>query len=103
MTECEKSRLQFLLCKYSTVFSKDEYDLGKTDVVSHQIPLLPGTKPIKLNPYRHGHVQEKEIESQVQKLQEQGLIEEGNGAFSFPVVLVKKKDYKCASVSITAS
>ena len=94
LTEDEKSRLQLLLCKYSAVFSKNEYDLGRTDVVTHQIPLLPGTQPIKLNPYRHGHTQEKEIENQVEKLKQQGLIEEGNGAFSFPVVLVKKKDNK---------
>ena len=59
-------------------------------VEQHHIPLVPGTGAIKLNPYRQGF--EKEIEAQVQKLKELDLIEEGHGAFSFPVVLVKKKD-----------
>ena len=81
-----------LLRDYADVFSKNECDVGRTDLVKHHIPLIPGTSAIKLNPYRQGFEKEKEIESQVQKLRELDLIEEGRGAFSFPVVLVKKKD-----------
>ena len=81
-----------LLQKYWDLCGKNDYDVGRTDTVQHHIPLGPGTGAIKLNPYRQGFEKEKEIEAQVQKLKELELIEEGHGAFSFPVVLVKKKD-----------
>ena len=68
-------------------FIRQDYDVGRTDTVRHHIPLGPGTGATKLNPYRQGFEKEKGIEAQVQKLE---LIEEGHGAFSFPVVLVKK-------------
>ena len=51
---------------YQDVFSKDEFDTGRTSIVQHEIPLMEGTQPIKQKPYRYGPNQEKEIEQQVQ-------------------------------------
>jgi hypothetical protein len=88
----QRDELERLLCKYPHLFSKGEFDIGRTNLIKHSIPLVDGTQPIKQRAYRHGAVQEKEIERQVEKLKEQDLIEEGQGAWSSPVVLVKKKD-----------
>ena len=85
-------RAMGLLQKNQSIFSTGKYDLGRTAVVQHTIPLVRDARPIKQRPYRHGPVQEAEIEKQVQELKEHGLVKEGHGAWSSPVVLVKKKD-----------
>ena len=94
LTPAEKNKFMTLLQKYGQIFSKDDYDIGRTDVITHHIPLIPGAQPIKQNPYRQGAMKEAEIERQVQLLKEHDLIEEGTGPYSAPVVLVKKKDGK---------
>ena len=81
-----------LLSKHHAVFSREKFDLGRTDVVQHDINLNTGARPIKQRPYRHGPVQEEEIEKQVEELKAHGLVKEGHGAWSSPVVLVKKRD-----------
>jgi hypothetical protein len=91
-TSAEKLRVAELLCEYSDVFSRDETDVGKTDLVSHSIPVIPGSRPIKQPARRLGPEKDKEVERQVTELQERGIIEPGNGAWSSPVVLVRKKD-----------
>lgn len=40
------------------------------------------------------------VENNVDNMLSSGVIEEGNGAWGFPVVLVKKKDGKVRSVLI---
>ena len=88
----ERATLSSLLVRYSDVFSTDASDVGRTDLVQHTIPLIPGMRPIRQPPRRLGHEKEVEVESQISKLLKQGLIEPASGAWSSPVVLVKKKD-----------
>lgn len=88
----DRAKVEDLLTKHQAVFSQGKYDLGRTSLVQHNIPLLPGSRPLKQRPYRHGPAQEEEIEKQVKEMQQQGLIKEGHGAWSSPVVLVQKKD-----------
>ena len=92
LTTVEQQKLENLLQKHQDVFSSSKFDVGRTNVNQHEIPITTGTRPIKQRPYRHGPAQEEEIEKQVQELKEHGLIKEGHGAWSSPVVLVKKKD-----------
>ena len=88
----QKQDIRKLLVSYSDVFSTGDNDMGLTKLVSHSIPVKSGTKPIKQAPRRLGTEKEAEVDRQIQKLQHQGLIEPGQGAWSSPVVLVKKKD-----------
>ena len=62
-----------------------------THEVQHDIPVLPGTIPIKQPPHRLGLEKEAEVGRQVEGLLQKGLIEPASGAWSSPVVLVKKK------------
>lgn len=55
---------------------------------------MDGAQPLKQRAYRHGPAQDAEIERQVKELKDHGLIKEGKGAWSSPVVLVQKKDGK---------
>jgi transposase InsO family protein len=92
LKEEEEGAVKDLLYRYQDVFSSGDFDIGCTGVVKHSIRLKPDVKPVRQRPYRHAPVQEEEIERQVNLLKENGLIEEGRGAWSSPVVLVKKKD-----------
>ena len=87
-----RSAIAGLLYKYGDVFSKDDADIGLTHTVTHSIPVPPGTKPIRCAPRRMGPEKEAEIDKQIDKLLQQGLIEPGDGPWSSPVVLVRKKD-----------
>ena len=91
-TEEQERQLAELLRKYSTVFSTGDEDVGLTDLVEHSIPVAPGTRPIRQPPHRLGPEKEAEAERQVQELLKKGLIEPAGGAWSSPVVLVRKKD-----------
>ena len=89
-TEHDRQQVATLLCKYSNVFSQGEEDVGLTELVQHEVPTLPNTQPIRQAPYRVGPEKEAEIDRQVSKLARQGMIEPTYGAWSSPVVLVRK-------------
>ena len=88
----QEEQLASLLQKYSSVFSSGEGDMGLTTLVEHSIPVVPGTRPIRQPPHRLGPEKEAEAERQVQELLDKGMIEPASGAWSSPVVLVRKKD-----------
>ena len=88
----QRAMMADLLRKYGDVFSKDSGDIGRTSLVEHSIPVVEGTRPIRQPPHRLGPHKEAEAERQVQELLKQGLIEPSTGAWSSPVVLVRKKD-----------
>jgi len=45
----DREQLQRLLCQYSQIFIDNP---GKTNLCTHKIELKPGTRPIRLSPYR---------------------------------------------------
>jgi len=81
-----------LLTEYSDVFSRGDGDMGLTKVFSLGLPLAAGTAPIRQPTCRLGPEKLKEVSQQVQDLLDLDLIEPAHGAWSSPVVLVKKKD-----------
>eukprot|EP00644_Phytophthora_capsici_P004557 jgi/Phyca11/110929/e_gw1.19.93.1 len=50
------------------------------------------TAPIMMKRRRHAQSEDRIIEENVDKMLKAGVIEEGDGAWGFPVVLVRKKD-----------
>ena len=84
--------LRQLLSRNADIFSETDNDLGRTNLVHHEIPLVKDTRPIRQPARRLGPVKEEEVARQVGEMQRQGLIEPGHGAWSSPVVLVRKKD-----------
>ena len=58
----------------------------------HTIPLLPGSTPVNLRPYRYSPIQKNEIEKQIKELLAQGVIQPSTSPFASPALLVGKKD-----------
>lgn len=79
-----------LLHEFSKVFEKP-HGLPPKRPYSHTIPLLPGSQPFRLRPYRYNPAQKDEIEKQVLELLRNGMIQESQSPFASPVLLVKKK------------
>ena len=88
----DRMKAREVLARNADVFSLGKYNFGRIDVTRHDTLLVAGAHPIKQHLYRHGPAQEAEIERQVRELKEQGLISGSKGAWSSPVVLVRKKD-----------
>jgi hypothetical protein len=59
---------------------------------NHHIPLMKGSNPVKVKPYRCPHSQKAQIEHMVHDMLQQGIIQPSISPFSSPIILVKKKD-----------
>jgi hypothetical protein len=58
----------------------------------HKIPLIEGSSPVNVRPYRYPHYQKNEIEKIVVGLLNDGVIRSSTSPYSSPVLLVKKHD-----------
>lgn len=89
LTEEELNKLKDLIKKYSDLFSMNK--LGGAAGVTHSID-TGENHPINLPPY-HASVKEREvIEEQISDMLRKEVIRPSKSPWSFPVVMVKKKD-----------
>jgi len=65
-------------------------NLGELKATTHHIKLTPDAKPVYSAPYRAGPHRRLEIEKQVKKMLDLGVIEPSDAEWSFPVVVVPK-------------
>ena len=87
-----KQRLLQLLSKYRKAIALPGEQLGKTDLVEHQIVLHEGTAPIRSRAYRTPHSLQKAVKKELERLLKEGIICPCQSDFSSPVVIVHKKD-----------
>jgi hypothetical protein len=83
--------IQSLLHSYAHLFQPPT-QLPPSRACNHTIPLVPGSKPVALRPYRYPPKLKDELETQVQDMLKQGIIQPSASLFSSPVLLVPKKD-----------
>lgn len=83
--------IQSLLHSYSHLFEPPTH-LPPSRACNHTIPLVPGSKPVALRPYRYPPKLKDELETQVHEMLKQGIIQPSASLFSSPVMLVPKKD-----------
>ena len=91
LTPDQLSKAKSVLYKWSEIFSKGPTDLGKTDLVKHNIKLTDDT-PFK-EPYRRippGLFEE--VRMHLKEMLDAGAIRESESPYSSNVVLVRKKD-----------
>ena len=86
----DNKQLEKILKDYNELFMKDSWDIGKTDLVKHEIRTKDG--PIQINPRRQPvHLQEK-IDKNIEELLKNGVIKECESPWNSPIVCVKKKN-----------
>jgi hypothetical protein len=91
-SEREKELVLKLLRKYRTVLeSKGDCPPAASCGVQHHID-TGDHAPILQKRRRHAQSEQIVIDANVKKMLDSGVIEEGDGAWGFPVVLVRKKD-----------
>jgi hypothetical protein len=83
--------LQLLLKQFTVVF-EEPTSLPPSRACDHEIPLIPGARPVNIRPYRYPPALKTEIEKHVEDMLKQGIIQPSSSLFSSPVLLVKKKD-----------
>ena len=87
----EISRFNDLLLKWKQVFSVGEWDLGRTNLISHRINMTD-ENPIKQRHRRIPPAMYDEVRQHLQDMLKAGVIRESYSPWSSPLVLVRKKD-----------
>ena len=80
-----------LLNNYGDVFSKTSQDIGRTDLVKHDI-ILKDQTPIKIPPRYMQKEKQEDADEQIEAALEQGIASRSDSPFSSPLVMVRKKD-----------
>jgi len=87
----QRSSFRELIRKHETIFSKHEYDIGKTPLVEYRIDTgdhRPIRQPLRRHPFQHLEA----INRQVEEMRQHDIIEPAASPWASNVVLVKKKD-----------
>jgi transposase InsO family protein len=87
----EYEQLSQLLHKHKDVFSRNEDDLGYTDVIKHKI-YTTDEIPVKLADRRVPPPLQPEVRKELQKWLDAGVITESSSPYASQIVVVKKKD-----------
>ena len=80
-----------LLCEYSDIFSKDDLDLGRTNLAKHDIQLTDYT-PFKQSYRRIPPQLYDQVKAHLNEMLELGAIRPSQSPWSSAIVLVQKKD-----------
>ncbi len=91
LNEEQEGKVRKLLDQYASVFVEREGDLGYTDFIEHQIPLLDEA-PVCQRYRRMPPSQYEEVKAHIKQLLEQNVIRESCSPYSSPIIIVKKKD-----------
>ena len=87
----EQAAIKKLLTQYQDVFSKNEFDLGKTHLVEHTID-TGDAKPIAQPPRRVPLAFAEAERKQIGKMLETGVVQPSTSPWASPVCLVRKPD-----------
>jgi len=85
----ERTELVSVLNEFKSCFDDKP---GKTTLISHTISVHPGTRPIKLPPYRVNPTKAEAIKTELDNMLEFGVTEPSNSPWAAPVVLIPKSD-----------
>src|SRR5687767_161302 len=89
----QKGKVHQLMRKYNHLFTKNEKDLGRTNLAKHIID-TGDHKPIKEAAYRVNPNKKEVIEKEIKTMLEKGVIRRSNSPWSSPVTLVLKPNGK---------
>lgn len=84
-------KVRQLLGKHARVFAKSETDLGCTNVIEHEIPVVDEA-PVRQRYRRIPPSQYEEVKAHIAQLLQHGIIRESSSPYSSPLVIVRKKN-----------
>lgn len=90
LTDQEKGQIHKLLTEFSDVFASAGGPLGRTDIVKHAIHSTG--MPIRQLPRRLPESLKPVVNTEVNKMLNQGVIRHSNSPWSSPIVMIQKKD-----------
>ena len=91
VTPEEKEQIRGLLHEFRDIFSRNEFDIGETNLGEHAID-TGDAKPIRQPLRRHPQQLLQDIDTQVQKMVEAGIVEKSASPWASNLVMVRKKD-----------
>ena len=77
---------------YQKQSSKDSHDLGPCTLLEHNTNIMPGTRPIKQQPYRLPLSKRRDEEAEISAMAERDLKEPSTSPWSSPAIIVPKKN-----------
>lgn len=87
----EQKSIENICAKFPDVFFLAGDKLTTTSLYEQTIHLKPQSSPVYVKPYRLPQAQKAEIDRQIQRMLDDGVIEETRSAWSSPLLLVPKK------------
>lgn len=91
LTKDQCEQVKEVLYQHLSVFSTGDTDLGRTHLTYHHIH-TGDNKPVKMHPRKIPAHFEKEVEAQLDQMQNQGIIRPSQSPWAAPVVIVRKRD-----------
>lgn len=91
LSEFWQTKLCMLLRRHAELFAVDDGDLGRTDLVLHDID-TGDARPIRQPPRRAPTALKDKLDEEIDSMLQKGVIEHGQSPWASPVVLVAKKD-----------
>lgn len=86
----ERKKLLKVVEKYESIFHQDEQPLSFTNAIKHQIK-TKDDNPVYSKSYRYPFCHKEEVQRQILKMLEQGIIRHSDSPWSSPVWVVPKK------------
>ena len=91
LTLAQREKLYAVLLEYADVFAEDSGDLGRTELLQHNIET--GDAPLVRQPScRIPAAQQEEVKQLLKEMETKGIIQPSKSPWASPVVLVRKKD-----------
>ena len=87
----QKQQLYLLLLSFSDVFPDNECDFGRTRIIQYTIDTGDAT-PLRQPPRRIPKHHQVESTNLLNKMLENNIIQKSTSPWSFPIILVRKKD-----------
>lgn len=84
-------QIEELLLENEEIFEEPK-GLPPRQTHDHKIPLIKGSTPVSVRPYRYLHYQKNEIEKMVKDMLCSGIVRPSQSPFSSTVLLVQKND-----------
>ena len=91
LNEDQIKQLDSLLIRHDKTFSKSKYDLGTATAIKHKID-TGDARPIKQQPRRLPLTKRDDVNKEIQRLLDSGIIEPSKSPWASPIVPVTKKD-----------